>query len=219
MYINNRTKVKIICPIHGIFEQKPNDHMNGRGCSKCATPLYNYKNIPEYNLYESQLKLYGVECRKNYKDDNILEIRCIHCGKWYIPTLISVRSKIKCINGIMSGDSNLYCSNECKNSCPIYNQKKWPKGFKLDTSRPVQPELKRLVLERDNNQCQICGSSEDLHCHHITGVEINPVESADIDNCITLCYTCHNKSHSENGCHFSDMRKKRCIEDYNKEKI
>ena len=28
-------KVKIICPIHGVFEQKPNGHLGGQGCPKC----------------------------------------------------------------------------------------------------------------------------------------------------------------------------------------
>ena len=35
-YINNRTKVKIICPIHGIFEQIPQHHLNNSKCSKCS---------------------------------------------------------------------------------------------------------------------------------------------------------------------------------------
>ena len=35
-YINSKTKVKITCPIHGEFEQKPNDHLSGYGCSKCS---------------------------------------------------------------------------------------------------------------------------------------------------------------------------------------
>ncbi len=35
-YINNKTKVKIICPIHGEFEQKPNTHLNGSGCYSCG---------------------------------------------------------------------------------------------------------------------------------------------------------------------------------------
>ena len=35
-YVNNQTPVKIICPIHGFFEQRPNDHFRGRGCSKCS---------------------------------------------------------------------------------------------------------------------------------------------------------------------------------------
>ena len=34
-YKNAKTKVKIICPVHGVFEQTPNSHLNGRGCSKC----------------------------------------------------------------------------------------------------------------------------------------------------------------------------------------
>jgi hypothetical protein len=34
-YINSRTKVKIICPEHGVFEQTPSSH-KGRGCNKCG---------------------------------------------------------------------------------------------------------------------------------------------------------------------------------------
>ena len=33
---NNKTKVKIICSEHGVFEQKPNSHLNGNGCPHCA---------------------------------------------------------------------------------------------------------------------------------------------------------------------------------------
>lgn len=35
-YINNHTEVRIICPIHGEFLQKPNKHLRGHGCPKCA---------------------------------------------------------------------------------------------------------------------------------------------------------------------------------------
>jgi len=35
-YKNNITKVKIICPNHGVFTQRPNDHLNGSGCNKCS---------------------------------------------------------------------------------------------------------------------------------------------------------------------------------------
>jgi hypothetical protein len=34
-YINSYTKVKIICPIHGEFQQKPNTHLRGHNCLKC----------------------------------------------------------------------------------------------------------------------------------------------------------------------------------------
>ena len=34
-YVNNATKVCIICPKHGNFEQTPNNHLQGAGCPKC----------------------------------------------------------------------------------------------------------------------------------------------------------------------------------------
>ena len=33
-YKNNSTKVKIICKAHGMFEQRPSDHLNNHGCKK-----------------------------------------------------------------------------------------------------------------------------------------------------------------------------------------
>lgn len=38
-YVNSKTKVKIICPIHGIFEQTPYAHTHSYGCVKCANQI------------------------------------------------------------------------------------------------------------------------------------------------------------------------------------
>jgi hypothetical protein len=35
-YINNKKEIKIICSIHGIFEQSPITHLKNHGCKKCA---------------------------------------------------------------------------------------------------------------------------------------------------------------------------------------
>lgn len=35
-YLNNHTKVEIICPEHGSFFQTTNDHLDGHGCAKCG---------------------------------------------------------------------------------------------------------------------------------------------------------------------------------------
>jgi Zn-finger nucleic acid-binding protein len=35
-YINNKTKVTIICPEHGEFKQTPSDHLGGSNCPKCG---------------------------------------------------------------------------------------------------------------------------------------------------------------------------------------
>lgn len=42
-YINSRTKIEIICPIHGLFIQKPNAHLNNNGCPKCKESLLEKK--------------------------------------------------------------------------------------------------------------------------------------------------------------------------------
>ena len=35
-YINNKTYIDIICPIHGLFKQLPYNHLKGHGCPKCV---------------------------------------------------------------------------------------------------------------------------------------------------------------------------------------
>ena len=47
-YINNKEKVCIICPKHGEFLQTPDDHLQGKGCSKCANQI----SKPENEIYQ-----------------------------------------------------------------------------------------------------------------------------------------------------------------------
>ena len=47
-YINNSTHVLIICPIHGAFEQRPDNHLMGTGCPSCAYHI----SHPENELFE-----------------------------------------------------------------------------------------------------------------------------------------------------------------------
>lgn len=35
-YKNNSTKISIICKLHGIFDQRPKDHLKGQGCPTCG---------------------------------------------------------------------------------------------------------------------------------------------------------------------------------------
>ena len=215
-YVNSTTKVKIVCSIHGIFKQIPTIHLDGHGCSKCKGVFeqhYSKNNIPTHDIYQQQLQPYGIECRRSPDDKNILEVKCVYCGKWHQPNLISVKNKISSIKGTQSGELNLYCSDNCKKDCPTYGKHLYPKGFKQGTSREVQPQLRKLVLARDGYKCVRCGKGIDevqLHCHHLTGVELNPIESADVDNCITLCKEHHKDAHKENGCRYHDLRKSMC---------
>jgi hypothetical protein len=38
-YVNMKTRVTILCPKHGEFEQTPNNHLAGNGCPHCSTSV------------------------------------------------------------------------------------------------------------------------------------------------------------------------------------
>ena len=40
VYRNSQTKVKMICPEHGEFKQRPNKHLCGKGCPGCAKSCF-----------------------------------------------------------------------------------------------------------------------------------------------------------------------------------
>jgi len=75
-YINTMTKVEIICPEHGSFFQRPNDHRNAVGCPKCAQENSESKGerkvrefLEENNIKYSQ----EVNLFNNYRFDFYLE--------------------------------------------------------------------------------------------------------------------------------------------------
>lgn len=42
-YVNDKTKIKIACRTHGIFEQLPNNHLRVGGCAKCGADRRGFK--------------------------------------------------------------------------------------------------------------------------------------------------------------------------------
>ncbi len=171
---------------------------------------YDYNNSDaSFELFKDKLTV--DEAPILSKDGFSIEVRCKYCGKYFVPKYSDLYKRVYSLNNLNSGTSGfVYCSEWCKKACPIFGKHKFPKGFKKATSREVQSELRQIVLERDSWTCQKCGETKvELHCHHITGVEQNPIESADIDNCITLCKKCHKEIHKQLNCTYSELRCKR----------
>lgn len=69
-YIGSASKLEIICPKHGIFEQTPANHLWGKGCRKCA-----YENrikpfdefVKDVNIIHKNKYTY---CRSSYENRN-----------------------------------------------------------------------------------------------------------------------------------------------------
>jgi len=97
-YVSNKTKVKIICPEHGVFEQKPNSHINKRGCRLCAG---NIKKTLETFIKESD------KAHKNKYDYSQTDYKGKHTK---IVIICPVHGEFEQLAG-----NHLYL----KNGCPI----------------------------------------------------------------------------------------------------
>jgi hypothetical protein len=76
VYVNNRTKLKINCRLHGIFEQAPAQHLSGRGCPSCGSDKlsqYNSKNPSGWGLSSWQ------KSAKNSKDFDSFKVYLFKC--------------------------------------------------------------------------------------------------------------------------------------------
>ena len=169
--------------------------------------------------YEKFKPFYGDdEIRQDPDDPKLIQVRCHlnSCREWFNPTMGQMDMRYESIMGRTTSSNELYCSDECKEKCDVFGRHKYPKSVSPKRlSREAQPELRKLVLERDNYTCQReeCHKSKAefpdliLHCHHIFPLNENPVCSADIDNCITLCEECHRWVHlNVPGCSYAELR-------------
>lgn len=96
IYVNNKTKIDIKCPIHGIFSQKPDAHLNGDGCPKCAGVA---KKTNE-DFFEDAINVHGYEY--DYSDviyanmKTCVKIRCKIHGIFEQTPLAHIHGKSGC---------------------------------------------------------------------------------------------------------------------------
>lgn len=69
-YINNYTKICIICPKHGEFWQKPLNHLNGQGCPFCGgtKKMTQEEFILKAKEIHGDKYDYSKSCYKNYEE-------------------------------------------------------------------------------------------------------------------------------------------------------
>ena len=86
-YVNNKTKVCIICPEHGEFWQVPGAHLIGQGCKKC----YGNEKMTTNLFIEKAKKIHGNKydyTKTEYFDNNKIKV-CIICPEhgefWQVP--------------------------------------------------------------------------------------------------------------------------------------
>jgi len=68
-FVNGNIKIKITCPEHGIFEQRPYDHLNGDKCYKCSNLVRTTKDFVE-KANKVHNNIYSYE-KTDYKKSKI----------------------------------------------------------------------------------------------------------------------------------------------------
>ena len=103
-YKLNKIKIKIICPIHGEFEQKPSNHLFGNGCLMCSNDdRKNTNYIDKCKIKFSNKYDYSLV---NYKN-NRLKVNII------CPTHGNFEQTLK---DHLNGDGCPYCSGKKMNT-------------------------------------------------------------------------------------------------------
>ena len=158
-YINDSTKICIICPEHGEFWQTPHNHLNGKGCNKCHEEnhinemlLYNFlkNNLPNYNIV-SQYK-------NKFLDGQILDIYIeeLNIGVEYQG--IQHFTPVKYFGGKEKYEYTIKMDRLKKEKCDSNNVKlfyfskenKLPKEY-LDTIYSNKDELLKEIKKYANN--------------------------------------------------------------------
>jgi hypothetical protein len=106
-YINSKTKITIMCPVHGVFKQAPDMHVMGQGCPTCAQ--HNLKVLHEVFIEKAK------QVHNNYYDYSLVDSS----------TYFNIRSKLPIIcpkHGVFyqrGSDHNRKhgCPNCSKKSC------------------------------------------------------------------------------------------------------
>ena len=152
-YVGNKIMVKIICPLHGIFEQKPNNHLCGQGCSKCDGKNKTTEEfISESKLIHNNKYDYSLVDYKNSK----LKIKNI-CSKHGVFKQTP--------NSHLSGQGCPKCENKNKTTEEFVGEAKKLHGDKYDYSlvNYIQCKFKVKII------CSKHGIFEQTPSDHLSG--------------------------------------------------
>ena len=197
-------------------------------CIECFKHYYleNVDYIKEYRIKRNQQfanyssyvhKIDFVDkVRRDPNNQKLIQVQCKLCKKWFNPTNRQIALRVHALFGksiSIGTENNLYCSQECKDSCPLYNtnastlitqQRLKSNNLKKEDFQRMTQELRSYFLKlRNPNRCELCEeefNQKDLILHHIVPVAIEHMLEADEDNVIFICKDCHSKTHQIDGC-------------------
>jgi len=168
-------------------------------CDYCHKPI---ELIP-FRLKTSNLHFCSYNCSAKWRSENIsgqnhplytkITVQCAYCG-----------ASIERRPSDMKKRKQFFCDLSCRGSWLAQyvngaNHPNW-KGGSIQYRGPNWRKQSKATRQRDGYQCMICGSSGNLHAHHIVpfrsfgyivGENDNYKQANELTNLITLCEPCH----------------------------
>ena len=157
-------------------------------CPTCQTNFQVNTNWRQISR-NSKIKMFfcSKKCAGKYKQILFPKI-CPECNQSFQPR----------------NSESVYCTKICSSKVHSRMMKgKWNSNWRHGMSRPKLPELRELILKRDNMTCSLCNIKEqmltaknqhvrtNLVVHHI---DANPKNNV-LQNLITVCRPCHTSYH------------------------
>jgi len=160
--------------------------------------------------------------RRDPDNSDLMQVQCYNhkCNKWFNPTVAQVQYRYAALIGrgrSVSTACNFYCSQNCKNVCPVFGVKA-RELISVNTNdkeyQRIQSEVRKfkINIEGEPDCCEICGiiaNVSDLILHHKYPVAIDHILEADLDNLIWVCIDCHKKAHQKDGCGYYELTEMR----------
>jgi hypothetical protein len=193
---------------YGIAQRKPNVDLVCEHCN-CAY-------FPDNRYNAKRQRFCSHDCSRAWKLAHRPVVTCGVCGKQY-STHASTRNYRKhcsrecsnkaattrvAINCLSCGKSfetfpsmlkrgwGKYCSHGCYGRAGAANPR-WYGGKSFEPyPTTFNIVFKRIIRERDNYTCAVCGKANSRHVHHIDYDKANTT----VDNCVTTCSSCHSKT-------------------------
>jgi len=191
------------------FRKKVLKNLNRRTIKMIENKYPFFSQIEEmrYNPDKVDEKEIQIHC-KNHNCKNSKEQ-----GGWFTPSGRQLELRIWSLEHKDGNEgSYFYCSDECKNICPLYN---------LQTSKFMKNDLnyydsgdyqtfRTFVLERDKNICQYCGEQA-TDVHHERSQKLEPFFALDPDFAWSCCEKCHYKYGHKDECSTGKIASISCL--------
>jgi len=156
-------------------------------------PLFAKIEEIRYESGKEKEKIIQVHC-KNHLCPNSKEQ-----GGWFNPTKSQLNERIRNLD---RDGSYFYCSEECKEICPLFrsrgNDPFQIKQESLYTSSEYQT-FRQQVLKRENYICEYCGKPA-TDVHHSRPQKLEPGLILDPDFGVACCEKCHYKYGHKDEC-------------------